>query len=584
VIGKSLPGADITTIMLKNLGTQTKSLLPLIHKQIANPITRWSNGLRKKPVIAALQELEQFVADLLANQKEPAKLLNIIESIRSDLHQINAGSESIVNLEGAIACPRATDCEVKIYEQIMKLSSSAGNDIFALALHRCIAASIQRQLVYYYSYLPVPEKEWQRIHRLFYEAIQKNISHFVAVDKIYFIGRKLSILNLYSMSLLLGCGRLNHLSTEDISRVFKNMPNWCTLVGISSNPDGSSGNSLVVDLNTSSAPHFKKEGSLNGTTCLYYLKIEKLIENLDRLLSNETKTFSLLMKKIAVPAFSMESQVLNPDVIQHLKLAWTESSDNHQAIKTNENILVCCGFESIFFYLTGGKTLKEFIGDKASFSILYSQDSDVTSIEKHRSGDIWSSFLSVPIGIHVLGRIPEKLHFQNCFVHKNQAQKNTDPPVLTLNMIDSSPDGCRLLWTNPSSASPDVGELVGLCTHASNRHWQVGEIAWKDQSSAGEITMGIHILSTIAIPIAVDVPLRHGSHENYTCGMLFPPEEQLGTETVSFALSSLELQQGEYVAISQKGIDEKIYLNKSLKANPFFESYECAFVVNTSLV
>jgi len=249
--------------MLKNLGTQTKSLLPLIHKQIANPITRWSNGLRKKPVIAALQELEQFVADLLANQKEPAKLLNIIESIRSDLHQINAGSESIVNLEGAIACPRATDCEVKIYEQIMKLSSSAGNDIFALALHRCIAASIQRQLVYYYSYLPVPEKEWQRIHRLFYEAIQKNISHFVAVDKIYFIGRKLSILNLYSMSLLLGCGRLNHLSTEDISRVFKNMPNWCTLVGISSNPDGSSAFPGVVNSSVVWNPH---PGPVNFTT------------------------------------------------------------------------------------------------------------------------------------------------------------------------------------------------------------------------------------------------------------------------------------------------------------------------------
>ena len=570
--------------MLKNLGTQAKSLLPLIHKQSANPITRWSNGLIKKPVVAAVQELERFVADLLANQKDPAKLLNIIESIRSDIHQINVRGESITSSDGTIACLRAMDCEVKIYEQVMKLSNGTDNDIFALALHRCIATLIQRQLVYYRSYLPVSEKEWQYINRLFYEAIQKNISSFIAVDKIYFIGRKLSILNLYSISLLLGCGRLNHLSPEDISRVFKTLSNWCTLVGIISNPDSSSENTLVVDLNSSSAPHFKNEGSLGENTCFCYIQIDKLIKNMDRLLSNETKTFSLLTKKIAVPTFSIESQVLKADTIQHLKLAWTAPSFRQQPIKTNENILVCCGFESIFFHLTGGKTLREFIGEKASLSILYSQDSDVTSIEKHRSGDIWSSFLSVPVGSHVSGNIPAELHFLNCFAYKNQMQTITEYPVVPLMMIDCSPDGCRLLWTSSSCASPDVGELVGLCTRASSGLWQVGEIVWKDQSPAGEITTGIHLLSTIAIPVAVDVPLRHGSHENYTRGILFPPEEQLGTDTVSFVQSSLQLEQGEYVAISQKGIDEKIYLEKSLRANPFFESYACSFVVKTPLI
>jgi len=569
--------------MLKNLGTQAKSLLPLIHKQSANPITRWSNGLRKKPAVAALQELEQFVDDLLANQEDPTKLLNIIESIRSDLHQINPDSEGLTNLAGAITCPRATDCEVKIYEQVMKLSNGTGNDIFSLALHRCVAASIYRQLVYYHSYLPVPEKEWKRIHQLFYEAIQKNISHFIVIDKIYFIGRKLSVMNLYSISLLLGCGRLNHLSPNDISRVFKTMPNWCSMISISSNPDGSEKNSLVVDLNASSAPYFKNVGYLKENSCLYYIQIGKLIANINRLLLNEEKTFSVLMKKIAAPAFGMESQVLNPDIIRHLKLAWTEPSSRQQPIQTNEDILVCFGFENIFFYLTGKKTLKEFIGDKASFSIIYNHDSDVTSIEKHRSVDIWSSFLSVPVGSHVSGKIPTELHFKNCFTHKNQAQTNTDHPVLTLKMIDSSPDGCRLLWATTSTASPDVGELVGLCNQASNGFWQVGEIVWKDQSRTGEMTTGIHILSTLAIPVAVDVPLRHGSHENYTRGILFPPEEQLGTSTVSFLLSSLKLQQGEYVAISQKGIEEKIFLKKSLKANPYFESYECAFVVKTPL-
>jgi len=569
--------------MMEDFSNQAKTLLDSVEKHDVNVITIWSSGLKKKSMDTAFREVTTFVDTLLTRQDSPEKLFEIIEAIRGGFHQINSGCEGIKNQEEAIQYLKILGEEIKIYDQLIQRVDSKNIDILSLIVHQSIAALIHRHLIYYQHYLPIPENEWLRINRLFYIAIQNKISSFSTEDNIYFRGKNLSIQNLYAMSLLFSCGRLNQLSPKDISSVCKNMPDWCTLVKLSRKPSSSSENQLIVDLSSGAAPNFKKLFSSSEKSFSCYLQVDSLIEKLDFLLSSKTKEIVITTGKKTAPVSIISSQLLKPEVIKHLKLAWTEYIYREKRIKTDEVILACWGFKNIFFYLAGGQTLKQFIGAKASLSVVYTPDTDIAAVELERKADIWSSFLSVPVGNHVTGVIPTEFNFQHLFHNRNQ-KKDLDHPVFTIKMTDSSSKGCRLEWTTPFNKSPEVGELVGLCKNISRGHWQVGEVAWRFQADDGEITTGIRLLSTMAIPVAVDVPLRIGNKENYTSGILFPPEKQMGTRAVSFVMSSLKLNPGEYVAVSQKGIEENIYLNKTLKKNAFFESYECAFVIKQRFV
>jgi hypothetical protein len=539
----------------------------------------WSNSLRRKPLDAALAELGVLMECLLLSEKSPARLLEAFEAMRPGLHQINAARENASGQELADSYLEMLGHELDIHERLMMLTDGKDMDTMSFSIHRSLAALIDRQLVYYQNYLPIPAKEWVRIHRMFYLATQRKTSAFTTADKTYFPGKNLSILNLYCISLLLGCGRLNHFSPKEIARVSKALQDWCALVSITRNPSTSSDNQLVFDITSGSAPNFKKLFSPEKSSISCYLQVDKLIEKLDALFAEEIKRESNPALQKSTTAFGMETQPLRSDIIQHLKSAWTEYIYREERIETDESVQVCLGLNNIFFYLAGAQALKDFIGTKISLSIVYDDHEDATGIKQNRSGDIWSAFVSAPDGSLVTGDIPAEYNFQHYFPNKDPQATHADYPVLNIRMSDTHSRGCCLQWASSPENAPEIGDLVGLCRNDSQGHWHIGEVAWKFQSDAGEISTGIRLLSTKAIPVAVDVPLRLGLHENHTAGILFPPEEQLHTSAVTLVISPLKLNQQEYIDISQKGIEEKVHLNKLLKANSGYESYECAFVV-----
>ena len=562
--------------MTEEFSSQAKILLDSLETKGSADITAWSNTLKKKPQEVAIRELQTLLQVLIGQQQNPKKMLEVIESIRPGIHQMKLATSSTLNESDALLYLQVLDYETKLYGLILRCDPPLEDELFALAMHRKLSGLIQRQLLHYQHYLPIPEKEWSRIHRVFYTAIKKKLGNFSTLDKIYYGGKNLSLLNLYSMSLLLGCARLNRLSPAEIIKVGKSLQDWCALVGISRQPLNNSDNQLVVDLTSGSAPSFKRLFAPGEKTISCYLQVDKLIEKLNKLLPAESAIETAAAKS---PAFAVESLPMTADIIKHLKLAWSEYIYREERIETDEAIQVCHGFASVFYHLVGSKTLKEFIGVKAALSIVYDSHEDRSAIERERSGDLWSAFLSNPDGELATGVIPPEFNFQHFFPDSKPGQPSAEYPCYRLRMTDTSSRGCCLQWTTKSEHPPEVGELIGLCRPDAPGHWLVGEIAWKDISDNGDITTGVKFLSTKAIPVAVDVPLRLGNSENYTSGLLLPPEEQLGTSAVVFMTPPLKLRSGEYVTVSQKGIEEKIHLGKKLKPNAFAETYECSFVI-----
>lgn len=546
---------------------------------LASLIT-WSNSVRKQPLEGARKDIQVMVGTLLGNLLPPNKLLEAFEAIRPGIHQTNPSRENITSIEHALLYLQILEQELNVYEQIMQLSDAVDHDTFCIAVHRSLAALVDRQTLYYEHYLPIPEKEWLRTHRLFYISIERKIGSFTTPDRVYFAGKTLSITNLYCMALLMGCGRMNNLTPREILRVNKSLQDWSPLVGVSRKPMSDSDNQLVVDITSSSAPNFKRLFTPEGNSISCYLQVDKLIERLDITIANEIKRENDPANKKSAPVFGLEIQTLDSNSLKYLKSAWSEYIYREARIETNEEVQACIGLDSAFFYLCGGQTLHDFTGIKMELSIVYDDHEDASTIHKQRSGDIWSAFTSVPEGNLVTGDIPEEFNFQHYFPPKNTDKPNHSNLACNARMTDTSSKGCRLQWIEKPAKSPEVGDIVALCHNPSQGHWQVGQIAWK-QTLNGELSTGVRLLSTRAIPIAVDVPLRLGRTDNCAPGMLFPPEDQMGTHAVTFLTTRLGLHAREYITISQKGIEEKIHLNRSLKSNNSFESYECAFVVKT---
>lgn len=544
-------------------------------------LAAWSNGLRKKPLDVVQSEMAAVFDALLAEQQPAAALLDAIEAMRPNLHQIHALRENIAEQSLADATLAMLAHELDVYEQLLSLDDGSNTDRLALCIHRSLAALIERQIIFYQHYMPIPAREWVRIHRMFYLATQRKTNGFATVDKACLAGKNLSIVNLYCLSLLLGCARLNHLTPKEIARVGKALQDWCTLVGITRNPSVSSESQLVFDITSGSAPNFRKLFTADKNAVCCYLQVDPLIEKLDALYAEELKKESNPANRKPTSAFGIETQPLHSGIIRHLKSAWTEYIYREARIETDENVQVCVGLQTIFFYLAGANTLQDFIGTKMSLSIVYDDQEDATSIKLNRSGDIWSAFLSTPDGNLVTGDIPAEYNFQHFFPNRDPQARHPDYPLHTLRISDSHLRGCCLQWLDASEHAPDIGELVGLCREGTPGHWDIGEVAWKFQQENGRISTGIRLLSTQAIPVAIDAPMRLGLHENHIAGILLPPEAALHTSAVTLALAPLKLNQQEYVTISQKGIEEKVHLNKLLKATAGYETHECAFVVRT---
>jgi hypothetical protein len=540
----------------------------------------WANNLKRLPLDSVLTEAKVKINDILARYEDTERLLACAEAIRSGIHRNTITNEAGITTQAQVqAYLRLLELEKSLYERIIELASLHEHPNLALAIHRNIASLIHAQQIHYQHYLPIPDADWLKLHRLFHISLDLDITATATVDRVYYPVKPLTILNQYCMALLMGCGRLNHPTPAEILRLSHMLQAWCLLVNIDLKPFTDSEHQLVVDITSSSAPNFRKLLSPGEDSLCCYLRVDQLLAKLDSMLPKEQAKGSAIFSTPPSASFLAGQKDLSHDVLRHLKSAWSEYIYREERTPVDELIEVCCGFEAIFFYLCGEKQLKDFIGAKVSLSIVYHESEDKATIEKQRSGDVWSAFLSKPDGILVSGDIPAEFNFQRHFPGKGTPDASAPYPVHHIQMKDLSSRGCQLNWGKNSTVDPEVGSLIGICKNNRQSHWQIGEIAWKVVTSGGETATGVRLLSTSAIPVALDVPLRLARNQNYAEAILAPPEQALGTSTVSLLTQPLGMRQGEYLTISQKGIEEKIHLNQTVKLMDTYEQHLCDFVV-----
>jgi hypothetical protein len=467
------------------------------------------------------------------------------------------------NEDIANACKKLLKVQYRAYSIQLEYARKNADkkQLLATSIHRIMIIQLYLHMISYIMYNAIADKEWLNLHRLYIIAEQNNLSNFSVKNKYSYIQKTISISDLYTHALLMGCARLHTLNVSSILKALDFVFERAKLVCISRCSNGKD-NEIAVDIATGSAPNFRKFHIETSQSDFRYLYLNKLLES---------------MKNIVVSNNVFNRCNLTEELKTHLVRAWGKHYTREKRVTVDKNIELTIGFSNLHYYLCGGKELKGFLGEQAELSIVYEEDELISVIEQQRSSDIWSPSISGPAGELIHVELPETLAFQRYFELNENININTHPKM-SVRMIDQSLHGCCLELPKETIQHLTINDLVGFRDPQMNSHWQVGEITWFKIINDKVIQMGVRILGTESIPLAIDIPLHHGVHKNYTKGILLPFENTLKLCTGILTEETI-FEEGECLKVAQKGLGKDMKLTSRIHQKERYTHFYCGFYV-----
>ena len=481
-----------------------------------------------------------------------------IEKLFSLLHpdeSLNAKHNHVIN-NAILALLKS---EATVYQTLLKqaLQQNLDNETKATVLHRALATQLNALLSRYKLKLPIPAQYWRNFHKFFALANQSNLMSFRFCDGTIAWDQRFSIENLYCMALLIDSANLNQLNNAKIDSCFDILCESIDLVGLSINASHEE-NDIVVDISSSTGPHFKNlEHNNESHGVLIYLKIHELIHKMQRLQNSQSNFIAPLY--------------------QHLHNAWSQSIHREVREHVEENLIVCLDFEDMHYYLCGHQKLEAFIGEKATLSIHYDENENeeaIRQMEGSRSQNIYGSGLVESKGDLVFDTLPEHVHLQQLF--SAQTDHTERPNTCQAIRIDKSQKGCRLLWQGDNIPVIDIGTLLTILTDKNSNEWQLAEVVWIHHKDANSIETGIRIMSMHPIPVAIDVPLKACMHVNFLPALLLPPNQSFAQKT-RLLVGRHGFEKGDQANITQGHQEQSIKLNRLLHQYVHYNLFECGF-------
>ncbi len=464
----------------------------------------------------------------------------------------------------AISCKRLLNVQYKSYMILLEHARKRveEKELLAIVIHRIMVIQLYLHIISYMMYNAIAGKEWLNLHRLFIIAKQNNLSDFSVEDEDCYVKNPVSVSELYSLSLLMGCASLHQLNVESIIKAVSCVFELASLVTISEKPQGLE-NEIAFDISSGAAPNFRKFFPENEHSVFQYLHLEKLLTTI---------------KKHRTEGDTLFNKADFPDHLKsHLIEAWSKYRVREQRVVVNQELEATIGLGNIHYYLSGGRELKEFLGLSDDRSIVCEDETKISLIEQQQSDDVWSPGLSVPVHQLVNDDVKEAFSFQRYFEMSEDVDTETYT-TFNIKKVDRSIGGCCLEFPSQVHFELSIGMLIGFRDAITRSHWQVGEIAWFKIVDDEKMHVGVRLLSTEAIPVGVDVSFVSGIQGNYTEGVLLPYENELKHLT-SILVPDDIYDEGFFLKAVQKGLVNDLKLTNNIHQSEYFTQFNCGFYV-----
>lgn len=521
----------------------------------------WAEALPATQIQQSSSILYKALPELSRLKTDPGKRLQMLESLRPYVQSCIQGlSKDFLNKP--LILPEEAVKSATVAQALQKHMTSAyelaARDIclnekkatakmqeqLTLALHRATTGLGLQLLRSYQLYIPVQRKLWTQLHQLFQIAEYWKCTNTPVQDPSQLYSASSSIQQAYIRVLLLACTRPNQLRQTEVGAIYSALELWsvnANLIAGTKNRE----NLFVVNLSTDLPPMYKTRFRGSENNDIRELDTRKLISTLKHKVGDGSDH----SKKLSVE--------INNSILNHLNNAWCINRQRHfERHLAKGKLEVIVGLSNLHFYLCDETPFKTFlIGGKGSgkrASIRSSIDDIFDAKPTSAEVDPWAD--SFDAGGNRM-KYPEK--------NSNKKVSHDTPPPQTVSVLDSSPGGYCLSWTENIPVQVRAGEVIGL-RQKGGRSWSIGIIRWLSQLK-GSSHLGIQILSPHAEAIGISAITKTGERSDFLRALLLP-EIKTTNQPASLLTASVPFQEQMKVTINQVGQERKAQLLHHLSA------------------
>lgn len=534
-----------------NLPPQDLTELEFCQSNKPAKVLAWVNSLPATRANHTSVLLYQALPQIARLDIAPAKRLEMLEHLRPAVQQCIMSlakeflNQPIILPEGPLKTAIVAQalqknmCNSYTISALQLLRSDKPDPtLLASALHRSITGLGLILLRGYQLYTQVPALLWLHLHSLMDAARAAGLSNTPVADPLLVHSRGCTIEQAYNRVLLLACSNPNQIRQSDISVLYQALEVWapfCTL-----RPAEGSDQLFMVNLQQDRPPmYLKRYGSTLNEACLA-LDTFNLQQQFAKRQSGE---------KYDHPAFD---QHMSKMLLNHSEEALRSEKRRRDERQTSSgDFEVCVGLSVIHEQLAGGISFKQFLADGGQKSLNLDYDAFMSK-PLSAEHDPWADAFDAT---------PE--HGNRSYGSKN-ADNNTATAHVPLYKViaqDRSPGGYCVRWKDQVPLLVKAGELIAM-RQPGRRSWQLAAIRWISQQR-GSTLLGLQLLASNAIPIAISMTHKTGGESDYMRGLRLP-EQTLPKQVESVITPTLPFHEKAKVRILKSSQTTKAQLTKCL--------------------
>jgi hypothetical protein len=406
-----------------------------------------------------------------------------------------------------------------------------------------LIGSLQNALAYctkiiFYSYeqhRPTPEGIWLELHHLFEFARKRRIDQKSLKNFLAWQARYKTLADIYKQCLLFSIANPNHLRRAQITQLFYALEVWAPLLKLKEN-DQSESCLYIVDVNQDSPPRYAGLYQEPPTYC-YYLNLEIINDRLVKLLSMHGASNNDKLTKL----FSTAELALPYSHIESILSSWRSLRERaHERKRIQGQIKVCLGINACHWYLNDNYGMPNIVHEDTPVSI-EEIDIDVLPHSSDPDDVIGAKF-----------------------------------PISACEIIDQSPKGFCLKWTQEIPTQLQSGEIIGLQSDLPSvgKAWSIGVIRWLKSESAQATLIGIELLSTQALPVKARLA---ETTAQYSIPTIVLPEQSESHKPMRLITPPLPFKVGNEIEIEYESQIYTATLQKSFGATSSYQEFGLHF-------
>lgn len=529
-------------------------------KPNARDLKAWIQDLPKANIGETARLLYKALIEL-NNFKTPAdNRIQLLELLRPEVMFINSQLEKhflnnsimlgeraqkVANLCQALQNHLTTGYKLVITDVFQQR-----NSILALALQRTAHSMFVSLVRAYQLYYPAPSLFWLELHQVYWLARKNNIHTQPIRDALLDNISEQSIEAAYNCVLLLSCSRINQMRQSDIAILARTLPSWCQLASLQKAELDSS--LFVVNLNSDSPPRYKELIEQEQVQSRLGFNTQELAEALiQHQQSPENQTLNVL----DIPE-SMSSTLL-----AQLCSAWGNiAKRDFQRTSSTGTLELCLGMSAVHYYLAGQEVFAQTLKSQQIARVEYNTDNSPP--------DIWANAIDAEILTEQDPLLVDLIEYEEKPIPEASVTNNQTPvdpivlyPIFTLSIVNHSPGGYCLAWSDTVPPQLQAGEIIALREN-QYRPWSTAVTRWIRQVGSASTQMGVELIASNAQPCGLQLLRSNDSSSQFLRALLVPEIPALSRPACVIG-PRIPFQEGHKVAINQQGIERRAILRKS---------------------